>query len=338
MPFDTCLLPNFPRQLHRSFNRYKNYWNLGSNHVDSLVQRISTDLEKHAYKMRIVPVHHLQDLQQDIVRPHAQGLFDEDFFSTRLSFYDFQLPETFPIAKSIIVVAAPSPQTRVTFTQNEKTVRLTIPPTYVGYNLLPQKIEAILTKQLAPDGYKTASTKLPLKTLAVHSGLCEYGRNNITFIAGMGSFFQLVGFFTDLPCPEDNWRAPIMMERCQKCKACINNCPTSAIPTDRFLLHAEHCLVFFNERPPEYPFPNWIAPSAHNSLIGCMTCQQVCPENKEFLDQFAGELAFSHAETSLLLHGAAMDQIPPETVKKLERIDMMNDLQLIPRNLGVFFN
>ena len=115
----------------------------------------------------------------------------------------------------------------------------------------------------------------------------------------MGSFIQLVAFFSDLPCPEDTWREPVMLERCQKCKACVNNCPTGAIPTDRFLLHAERCLVFFNERPPEYPFPEWVAPSAHNSLIGCMTCQQVCPENKVFLDQFADEVAFSHEETCL---------------------------------------
>ena len=69
-----------------------------------------------------------------------------------------------------------------------------------------------------------------------------------------------------------------------------------------------------------------------------MACQQVCPENKDFLKQYAGGLAFSHAETSLLLQGAAIDQIPPETVQKLEQIDMLDDLPTIPRNLGVFFN
>ena len=41
---------------------------------------------------------------------------------------------------------------------------------------------------------------------------------------------------------------------------------------------------------------------------------------------------------ALLLNGAAIDQLPPETVQKLERIDMLGDLQLLPRNLGVFFN
>jgi epoxyqueuosine reductase len=306
--------------------------------MNSLVQKLSYELENHAYQMRIVPVRHVQDLQQDILGRHVQGLFDEEFYITRLSFYDFQLPASLTTAKSIIVVAAPSPLIRVAFTQNEKTIKLNIPPTYVGYNLLPQKIEVILKEQLTPHGYHTASTKLPLKTLAVHSGLCEYGRNNIAYVPGMGSFFQLVAYFSDLPCPEDTWRAPAMLEKCEKCKACTNNCPTGAIPTDRFLLHAERCLVYFNEKPPEYPFPDWVAPTAHNSLIGCMTCQQVCPENKAILSQFAGEVTFSHTETSLLLDGAAIDQLPPETIQKLEWIDMIGDLQLIPRNLGVFFN
>jgi epoxyqueuosine reductase len=308
------------------------------NLMNSLLQNLSTEMEKHAYKMRLVPVQHLADLQQDIVGRLAQGLFDEQFYATRLTFYDFQLPETLPTARSIIVVAAPSPQTRVTFSQNENTVALTIPPTYVGYNLLPQKIEAILTEQLAPHGYRTTRVRLPLKSLAVHSGLSEYGRNNIAYTPGMGSFFQLVAYFSDLPCPEDSWREPVMLQRCQKCKACINNCPTNAIPTERFLLHAERCLVYFNEKPPEYPFPEWVSPIAHNSLIGCMTCQRVCPENEAFLDQFASEVVFSREETSILLNGTAIDQIPPETVQKLEQIDMLDDLQLIPRNLGVFFN
>jgi hypothetical protein len=49
-------------------------------------------------------------------------------------------------------------------------------------------------------------------------------------------------------------------------------------------------------------------------------------------------VTFSHTETSLLLDGAAIDHLPPETIQKLEWIDMIGDLQLIPRNLGVFFN
>ncbi len=306
--------------------------------MDNLVKKMSSELEKHGYRMVIVPIQHLADLQNDIIGRHTQGCFDEEFYQTRLTFYKFELPEALPEAKSIIVAAAPSPQNRVCFSLHDKTVRLTIPPTYVGYNLVPQKFDALLSEHLTPEGYHTSRVKLPLKSLAVHSGLCEYGRNNITYAPGMGSFIQLAAFFSDLPCQDDPWREPVMMERCQNCKACINNCPTKAIQTDRFLLHAERCLVYFNERPAELPFPDWIASAKHTSLIGCMTCQKVCPENEAVLDQFGIEVKFSEAETALLRQGVAADQIPPETAQKLDQIDMLSDIALIPRNLEVFFN
>ena len=69
-----------------------------------------------------------------------------------------------------------------------------------------------------------------------------------------------------------------------------------------------------------------------------MTCQQVCPVNEAVLDQFGIEVKFSEAETALLLQGVAADQIPPETAQKLDQIDMLSDIALIPRNLGVFFS
>lgn len=46
---------------------------------------------------------------------------------------------------------------------------------------------------------------LPLKRLAVQSGLAEYGRNNITYIEGLGSNFSYLGFMTDVPSEEDIW-------------------------------------------------------------------------------------------------------------------------------------
>jgi hypothetical protein len=55
-------------------------------------------------------------------------------------------------------------------------------------------------------------------------------------------------------------------------------CPTAAIKPDQFLLHAEYCLTFHNEKRGE--FPEWIGTPAHHCLVGCMRCQIICPENK----------------------------------------------------------
>lgn len=127
-----------------------------------------------------------------------------------------------------------------------------------------------------------------------------------------------------------------MMDSCHNCRICQTKCPSGAITSDRFLIQAEKCLVFHNERSPEHPFPGWIDPSWHNCLIGCMLCQEYCPENKEFLDWFAGNESFSHEETALFLNGTSEDGLPAETRTKLERLGLLYALDMLPRNLGVF--
>lgn len=45
---------------------------------------------------------------------------------------------------------------------------------------------------------------------------------------------------------------------------------------------------------------------------------------------------FSEAETALLLDGVSRDQLSAATAKKLEHLDLSEDLACLPRNLGVF--
>ncbi len=303
-----------------------------------VVDRIYSKLEERGLKGRVVSVQRLKDLQSEIEGRHAQGFFDEEFYKEGLSFFSFQTPDDLKEAASLIVVAVPRPQTKVSFAWRGKTLQLIIPPTYLGYLETPKQIEGLLTEWLAPEGYRVAPAKLPRKLLAVRSGLAEYGRNNISYISGMGSFFQLMVFCSDLPCKEDTWCEPSMMDNCRDCPICMAKCPAGAITSERFLLRAERCLVFHNERSQDYSFPDWIEPAAHNCLVGCMLCQQSCPENKPFLEWFEGNEAFSNEETALLLRGASSDQLPAETQAKLERLGLNYFVEILPRNLGVFLN
>ncbi len=283
-------------------------------------------------------IQHLQDVQDEIEGRHTKGLFNEEFYEERLSFFSFRPPDDFLAAESLIVVAVPRPQTKVSFTWRGKTLTLILPPTYSGNREITQQIGGHLTEWLALEGYHVASAKLPQKLLAVRSGLAEYGRNNISYIPGMGSFFQPTTFYSDLPCQDDTWREPRMMDKCQNCHVCLTKCPTGAITSERFLLRTERCLVFHNERSPDHTFPDWINPASHNCLIGCMLCQQFCPEDKAFLEWFEGNETFSHEETSQLLSGTLSDQLPPTTQTKLERLELLDYLEILPRNLSVFFN
>jgi epoxyqueuosine reductase len=101
------------------------------------------------------------------------------------------------------------------------------------------------------------------------------------------------------------------------------------------MLHAERCITFHNEKPSDVPFPAWIDPSWHNCLVGCFHCQRVCPQNREFLHWVEEGVEFSQEETALLLQGVALEQLPLAMVKKLEQSDMVELLDVLPRNLSV---
>lgn len=305
--------------------------------MGSVMQELLDQLQEHQCRGRIVSVRHVCDLSQEVERHRSRGLLGEEFYQERLAWFDFRPPDSLPGAASLIVLAVPRPQTRVIFNWNGHARALIIPPTYVAYDRVRRQMQDLLTGFLAPKGYRVDRTALPLKLLAAHSGLVEYGRNNVTYIPGGTSFHELVAFYSDLPCQEDTWQEAQMMASCQNCHACIKHCPTDAIPSDRFLLRAERCIVFHNEKAGGIPFPAWMDLSWHNCLVGCMHCQRVCPQNRDVLDWVEESAEFSQEETTLLLAGTPLDQLDAETVKKLERLDLVESLDTLPRNLGVFF-
>jgi hypothetical protein len=47
---------------------------------------------------------------------------------------------------------------------------------------------------------------------------------------------------------------------------------------------------------------------------------------------------FSQEETALLLQGVTLNELAPATAKKLEQSDMVELLDVLPRNLDVFLN
>jgi epoxyqueuosine reductase len=304
--------------------------------METTVAELYAHLEERGLQGRVVPIQHVEDLRQQVEGQHSQGLFDDEFYRERLSFFSFQPPEALPGAASMIVASVPRPQTRVRFTWQGKARALVLPPTYLRYREVARETKEHVAGWLSPRGHHLVMAKVPQKLLAVCSGLADYGRNNITYVPGMGSFHQPVAWFSDLPPPQpDTWRAPHMMGRCETCHACQLKCPTGAIGDDRFLLHGERCLVYHNERSGEHPFPAWIPPEAHNAVMGCMICQRFCPEDKPFLDWFEGNEEFAEEETALLLRGAKADELLPETRAKLERLELLDSLDALPRNLGV---
>jgi epoxyqueuosine reductase len=296
-----------------------------------LYRTLYANLESRSIQAKITSIRHLIDLEKEIEAKHQAGYFDEVFFHKWLAQFKFSIPDSLREAKSIIVTAAPQPQARVTFTWKGQSFPLIIPPTYRYHT--DRQVQTELEEVLGPQGFKLEKVVLPMKFLAVSCGLAQYGRNNITYVEGFGSFYRLKGYFTDLPFEEDSWFEPRVMDACAHCRVCEKSCPTGAIQCDRFLIQAEKCLTYLNEG--EEAFPAWVDPSWHNCLVGCMKCQLACPQNKKFKGWIEGQVLFSETETALLLQGCSKEVLAEETIRKLETIGMLEYLEMLPRNLSV---
>jgi len=140
----------------------------------------------------------------------------------------------------------------------------------------------------------------------------KYGRNNVTYVDGLGSYFQLFGYLTDaaLPAPERTDFPESLMPDCDGCGICMSVCPTEAIVEERMLLHGERCLTFLNENPGVWP--EWLNVRAHNALLGRLECQRACPANPELAIEDTG-VCFSASETRLLLSGESAPDDRAET-------------------------
>ncbi len=300
-----------------------------------MIQDILEEVQSHGLRATALPVERLRDLQSDLTAFAASDALNgfQRYIVTRM--YQFDFPDCrFPI-RSVIIAAMPGPVwADVVFSQGGREHRVRgMACCYPGGAPVEQTAGDLLADLLQARGYHiTTAPTLPLKRLAVCSGLAKYGRNNITYVQGMGSFQSLAAFYTDLPVEEGQWRAPVMMARCEHCTVCLNNCPTGAIRPDRFLIDNERCLSCLNEVPD--PFPDWLPASVHHCLYDCLRCQEACPENKSRVHDVVGPISFDEHETEALLAGAPLAGFSPEAQEKIRFLGMDRWMDAIPRNLA----
>jgi epoxyqueuosine reductase len=296
-------------------------------------QALFRALEAHGHKGGLVPIERLRAIRREFESMRECGATHPDLSSKWLSVFRFEPPAEVPDARSVIVTATPRPPSRFTFDLGAGQLTALVPPSYQHGVRDRDRVQGVAAAALRPWGFTIAEANLPKKRLAAESGMARYGRNNITYVRGMGSYLRLDAFFSDLPCERDSWIEPQLMERCRTCAACRESCPTGAIPNDRFLLRAELCIPFHNEEPNDVPFPDWLERSVHHCLVGCMRCQTVCPENAERLGCVVEAERFGREETELLARGVPLVKLPPETAEKLERSDLAGLMDCLSRNL-----
>lgn len=156
-----------------------------------LIEALSR-LEELGYRGGVLSSQHLSELQEDIESPHKDGMVDEGLYDRHLSSFEWKTPDRLPAARSIFVVSAPDPAVRIIFTWREKPVPVIVPPTYLHWRDVDKRVEQAMGDILKRSGHRVVLANLPKKLTAVRTGLAAYGKNNITYVPGMGSFHRPV--------------------------------------------------------------------------------------------------------------------------------------------------
>lgn len=295
-----------------------------------------SELEKvavaHGDRLKIIPIERLKELKEIVRNFKIQEKLNnfQNWIVDEL--YQFEVPEQGFKVNSILIIAIPHPFcAKVDFYKEGKK------RTFLSLVRSDFKAtEGYVHGYAKENGYTVREAKnLPLKRLAVHSGLAKYGRNNITYIQGLGSNFSYVAYFSDMVCGEDTWGEVKNAKACQKCKLCVKSCPTGAILRERFLIDNQKCLSCLNEAPGR--FPAWLPAKVHHTLYDCLICQRVCPMNDQQVDQVVESISFTEEETDLLLAGKRIETFSEDMKAKIRLLGMGDWYGAIPRNLRVLF-
>lgn len=297
-----------------------------------IYSQLRLKLNDYRAKCRMVSINHIQELESEYNEPFKDSLIDKQLYESYIHGYiDFSIKEKYPSALSLIIIATPSPQVDLKFQIKSSDYWFKIPPIYSDRIEVTERIKKITSEIFGNNGYNTFPVVLPKKLIAVKSGLARYGKNNLAYVKGMGSYHRLTLFATDLPCENDSWQNIQMLDRCEKCFACQKNCPTSAISNNNFVIKAERCLTYLNEQAGQ--FPDWVDTVAHNCVIGCIKCQDACPENKSYILVSKFKEEFSERETNMILNNIPYEELPEDLQTKINNLCLKYYYKHLSRNL-----
>ena len=150
------------------------------------------------------------------------------------------------------------------------------------HDVMKQKLHA-LASACGITTYRAFCDTAPVleRYWAQRAGLGWIGRNHQLIIPHAGSMFFLGELFVtdtlhyDSPTPN----------RCGRCHACLDACPTSSIINNQSSFISSRCLSYLTiEHRGPIPHSSFLIPNSSflipNSIYGCDICQLACPWNR----------------------------------------------------------
>lgn len=289
------------------------------------------------YKFRTVSVEHIKELKRWFEKLEKEKrLSINKIFRDFIGRFQFNPDEILPGAKSIVIISVYLKNGSIIFNHKGKKIEIFVPSGYFNPGLTLDTIKPWILDDITknPDTKYEPRTNLPIKTLAVRSGLADYGKNNIAYIDGFGSFHRMVCAYTDQEL-EDNWRPLNMLHLCKGCSICIKECPTKCITDNNFMINIDKCIPLYNEKPAA--LPEWIPSDVHHTMIGCLKCQYTCPANEARIKDIEILAEITEEETEFLLSEKSDQIIHNRLIEKLKMFRTARNLDHFRRNFKLAF-
>lgn len=300
--------------------------------VNAEAARLGAALTAAGYRSRLAPIRVAEEVGETVAALVGQGLLAQSLYDEYGDYLKFVPPAEVQGATTLIVVAWASPAVKARFHLDTGPLEAVIPPTYISADGRAKCLD-VIRSILNPLGYSVARARGPVKLLAVRAGLARYGRNNLAYVPGLGSYARLEAFCTDadLGAQEYTTKGSMLMSSCPPCRNCHHVCPTGCIPYAGTVIDARRCLTHLNENEGEWP--EWLDPAAHGCLVGCMRCQEMCPANRYYLRNEPVVAEFDAIETAIILENRPAELLPDNVRAKLRDLDLEEYSPVLGRNL-----
>ena len=288
------------------------------------------------YRLGMSDVGMVEAVRRELASRRDSGEIPASFFQDQLTGFAYQERCALENPRSVVIVAVPRPAHILEFSFGGKTIETVLPPTYVQYRSTFKMTCEDLRNELMATGHKVEILNAPLKALAERLGVIAYGRNNIGYIEGLGSWFQLVGLVSDIPAPPRPAVVPPpklfspSVENASPASPGARAAPSAAAGSSSVPRSATRS---FSESI--RPIPEHVRPPSPNCLVGCLKCQEICPANKDRMVYEKAAVWFNAEETEAFLARPGSSPLARKAAQaKFKSLGLSEDMRIFARNLA----